>query len=339
MLAISLGLLGFGIVAACSVPEREIDSGQQGACIEGCASQDASTDTAQESATLTPDAMGEAAGRNSQCGKLDECDPDQARAVSSCLGQETKGAGGAGTIISAQPATPQAPSAGGIPIGKIPGGDALEDAGSGDDGASQEEPSGGASPPSAGAPASGQIACHVKQGESGPLAYCVKTGNALDGEVCKVSTDCAPGLACVRDTQKQPDGTVGRCRLYCCAGSSSCAPGLFCKSRKRNEAVSNKDVVPVCIPSDNCELLKPGECAPGEACVVAPGGVTTCDVPGANEVGQACPCAEGLVCIQSLNMCRQLCHLGTTGECGNGKCVGGSAAYPVGFGVCLSDDD
>jgi hypothetical protein len=324
-----VGLLPLAALHACSVPAKSDEGAEPKACKESCVGTDASTDAPQgETSTVGPDATTEGGSRNSQCGSLSDCDPDLPNAVLSCASQNTG--------LKAVDVPTAGEMDGTDPLGKadIPKGNIPP--------ISTGEVEAGVAPPK-GAPPSSQRACHVKQGESGQVAYCTPTGTATDGAACKQSPDCAPGFACVRDTKNLVDTTSGHCRAYCCSIPGVCSPGLLCKSLKRVEGVPGKDdVVPVCLPADGCKLLEPGACKAGEACVITTGGLTTCDVPPSKEKKQTqpgCPCLEGYVCLQSINTCRKICHLNAPDECGLGQCVAGSADFPASFGVCSQDDE
>jgi hypothetical protein len=96
--------------------------------------------------------------------------------------------------------------------------------------------------------------------------------------------------------------------------------------------------VPVCVPTTNCQLLDDGSCPDGQTCsIVRASGTTSCVDPGQGQLGQACPCAAGLVCAKLTNLCKKLCHIGQDEvDCPNGgTCQGGSMGYPDGIGICV----
>jgi hypothetical protein len=187
-------------------------------------------------------------------------------------------------------------------------------------------------------------ACHVVQAGTTPVARCVFSGQAGEGEACRGfladSTDCAPGLACVRSVDNA-DSNVGQCRPYCCYGGDSCGAGAWCSPRRVFDPSSAAPAafVPVCTPADSCKLLDEGSCPPGQACQLVADQTTSCDVPGKGKEGQACPCAGGLVCSRATNTCRTLCHTELANDCSqsslpNAVCTGGSSVFPPGIGVC-----
>jgi hypothetical protein len=183
--------------------------------------------------------------------------------------------------------------------------------------------------------------CRVQRKGAGVASACEAAGNGELNAPCFSSSDCQPGLGCVGD---------GSCRPFCCQDEDSCPRGTYCAERTLREEPATSGsplaplLVPTCMPADNCDLAQAYPCPAGGDCrcpsgtacmVVRPDGTTTCAVPGAGLVGQACPCAWGHVCSRATNTCLKLCNtLATVSDCGSGKCQA-SAELPEGFGVCV----
>jgi hypothetical protein len=141
------------------------------------------------------------------------------------------------------------------------------------------------------------------------------------------------------------DVGAGQCLPYCCEGASACAAGTFCTQRPLRGPGVDADsdlVVPVCAPSQQCDLMQPFPCPAGEECscpsgqactAVGVGGAKACVVPGDGVEDDPCPCAAGYFCSQAQQTCLRLCQFGTE-TCGEGMChaVGG---FPEGWGLCV----
>jgi hypothetical protein len=166
-------------------------------------------------------------------------------------------------------------------------------------------------------------------GGSALTAQCGASGTAGDGDPCMTSADCGPEMGCIA-------GVTPICRAYCCESLESCPAETYCVTAQMNEAPSS--AIPICIPAQNCELLNDATCPAGLTCaIVRATGTTSCVVPGSGTTGEACPCAAGFTCSSADNTCLQLCHAGSTTDCGsNGFCQGGTAPYPDGIGYCVS---
>ena len=207
----------------------------------------------------------------------------------------------------------------------------------------------GADAGAGGVPGEPAYACRVIHSAEQVLSRCARTGRGQVNAPCFDGADCGAGLGCVKD------GTVSRCRPYCCAGDGSCSGfvGSYCAERELKESPSGATAdpvwVPVCVPADNCDLSEPYpcprgrkcQCAAGTACmVVRPEGTTACTEPGMGQLGEACPCAPGFVCSRgtALATCLELCRAGDEGDaglaCPKGRCQS-SAELPAGWGICV----
>jgi hypothetical protein len=179
-----------------------------------------------------------------------------------------------------------------------------------------------------------QLACQVMPTQSGPKAECVSAGIGQAGDACETATDCAAGLACVGNQ------AAGVCRAYCCLSAEGCAKGTYCAERQSKTGSSAEITLPVCVPAEQCELLRSDACPKDLACsIVRADGTTACITPGAAKTGETCPCAAGYVCTQATNTCLKLCHTNASAddsECGDGVCQGGTTGIPDGFGVCVA---
>jgi hypothetical protein len=190
-----------------------------------------------------------------------------------------------------------------------------------------------------------QRSCYVKPSTATPgsnvVAECAPVGQAGPGSACEDSTDCGALLACV------DVGGKGTCRLFSCAIPALCPAGSFYQLESlRVSGVTMPDVqVPVCMPTDHCDLsATPSSCAKGRVCAVVGGdGDTTCVVPGSAKLGDSCDdlhfCGEGLVCSRQKNQCLKICRVaaGAT-ECPGGTCQGGNRSLPDGFGICVGSN-
>lgn len=205
----------------------------------------------------------------------------------------------------------------------------------------------------AGAPVvdSATYGCQVQRVVDSPrnvVPACGVVGPGGAAAPCLTSSDCQAGFGCVGDQN------AGQCQAYCCADADNCTQGKYCAERPMRDALINalpKDstdtsstlLIPVCVPAENCDLSEPYPCTAGAQCackdntaclVVRSDGTTTCAVPGAGKVGDACPCAWGHVCSAATNRCLQLCYTRGAETCGDGICQSASA-LPDGWGVCV----
>jgi hypothetical protein len=328
-----------GLVAGegCTVASKDVGGSEISPCSEGCPGPDASTDGAVEASQVQFDSSSDPNLRNANCGT--GCNPDSSGALSECSSSTLSLSG---RLVDSEPTPPgQGELSSSLPLG-------INDptAAGGSAGASGAAGAGGAT-----SPTTDRVrACHVVQTGTSPVASCIFSGQALEGEACRgflpsdkgsvLLTDCAPGLACVRSVDKA-DSNIGQCRPYCCYGGDSCGAGAWCAPRRVFDSANatTAPFVPVCTPADSCKLLEDGACPQGQTCQLVADQTTSCDVPGKGKEGQSCPCAAGLVCSRATNSCRTLCHTELPGECAqaglpNAVCTGGSGAFPPGLGVC-----
>jgi hypothetical protein len=165
---------------------------------------------------------------------------------------------------------------------------------------------------------------------------CVPAGLGLDGAPCRAGGDCAPGYECV--------GSDPTCRHYCCAGNSACQPDQFCDIQRSAQAAAPMNV-PVCMPVQQCALIKNTGCLPGQTCaVVREDGSKSCVAVGSANAGESCEtehCAAGLVCLGApapgARTCYKLCEMkGVPGACAAPQtCKGGLPLFvDPGVGVC-----
>jgi hypothetical protein len=185
--------------------------------------------------------------------------------------------------------------------------------------------------------------CYVRPSDSLPgtrvVTECAPVGQGAVGSDCQDSSDCGAELACV-DVKGKPT-----CRRFSCALPTSCMKGSFYQLQAlRVSGVTMADVkVPVCLPTDNCDLMADASACPsGQVCaVVGSDGDTTCVVEGTAKLGGPCDdlnfCARGLVCSKSKNQCLKICRTSAAGatECPGGTCQGGNLSVPEGFGICV----
>jgi hypothetical protein len=181
-----------------------------------------------------------------------------------------------------------------------------------------------------------QVFCQIVPIDTHLESRCLPVGQQGETQPCKTSADCAAGLGCVGD----PAGGV--CRKYCCGDPEQmCPKDTYCARELLAGYLPPSLIaeIPACIPATQCQLLDDSTCPAGRTCsIVRADGTTSCTEPGQGTLGQDCPCAAGFVCIHSTSQCKQLCHLGHDDECTLGaKCLGGSASYPEGFGVCVGE--
>lgn len=183
----------------------------------------------------------------------------------------------------------------------------------------------------------GEQACGLANEGKTVVAQCMPVGAFNEGEVCMTQGDCGAGLGCAVD----PNGNA-LCRSYCCGDAELCPKNTFCDAQmmKLGDASPSSAAMPVCIPASNCELLNDVDsCDPGLTCtIVRQDGTTSCVVPGAGKLNEACPCAAGFICSKLLGTCLKLCRIGQDNiDCGpNASCQAGSNAYyPAGIGTCV----
>ena len=193
--------------------------------------------------------------------------------------------------------------------------------------------------------------CQVARAPSKPqmvVSECLVAGQGGVNAPCLTASDCQVGFGCVGDQN------AGLCQQYCCASADNCKQGTYCAERPMRDATTNtltkgsSDTssqlsIPVCVPAENCDLGAPYPCTDGTQCacgsgtaclVVRSDGTTTCAVPGAGKVGEACPCAWGHVCSAATNQCLELCYTRGAASCGVGLCQS-ATELPDGWGVCV----
>lgn len=277
------------------------------------------------------EAAGAAAGTIGQGGTSDEAGAGGSQGGDAA---GMAGAGGAG--------------AGGVDAGGVDAGGASTGGRGGTGGGTSGFPSGATGPGVDGGaggtgPQAPVYACRVVRARNEPITECSPSGRGGPGGPCFDAGDCAAGLTCVSE------GTIGRCRPFCCRGESSCDafPGTYCAERTLLEDPEPRSPlsVPVCVTADACDLAEPPcersgecECPPGTACqVVRPDGTTSCTKPGEGTAGQACPCAYGYVCSRAANVCLKLCQTNAAEDAGATTCprCQASAELPSGWGVCI----
>jgi hypothetical protein len=182
----------------------------------------------------------------------------------------------------------------------------------------------------------------IETGSSEVSSRCALAGTGAENAPCLTASDCQPGLGCVGDEN------AGLCQKYCCQDAEECERGTYCAARPMRDSTINTSgaptlMIPVCAHADNCDLSVPYPCPKGSECackggtactVVRSDGTTTCAVPGAGKLGDACPCAWGYVCSAASNRCLQLCYTRDSNACGTGKCQAASE-LPDGWGVCV----
>jgi hypothetical protein len=343
-----LGLLGASLVQSCggdSFGERAGGSGATGGGPRPDAG-DATVDVA------TPDSGGAGgeAPYNPLCGVVD-CLPDRANACPSSTagspGNAGASTGGSGGSSGSSSAGEHGSGAGGAPggAGEGPGG-APSGGGMGGEGGQGANGNGGGeggTPGTGAASGSGGSgsepivnSCQVRPKNGDPRAQCVPAGPGEADDPCLSGSDCAPGLACVRE------GAAGQCRPYCC-DEGSCTDRTHCFERTLF-GVTPELRVPVCVPSVDCGLAEPYPCLEDTTCtcpaglacmVVGADGTTTCAEPGPGRDGYNCPCDWGFVCSQVTNRCMTLCQTAAPeATCATGMCQI-SPELPPGWGVCV----
>jgi hypothetical protein len=225
------------------------------------------------------------------------------------------------------------------------GGDGGASGAAGDGGASGAGGAAGAAPVTP-----PKYSCQVQRAETAPyeaFSRCALAGSGAESAPCLTSSDCQAGLGCVGDQN------AGLCQKYCCQDADDCEAGTYCAERPMRDKTTNelpkgvtdtrRLLIPVCVHAGNCDLSAPYPCPKGSECACAAGtaclvvradGTTTCAVPGAGKVGEACPCAWGHVCSAASNRCLELCYTRDSGACGDGRCQSASE-LPDGWGVCV----
>jgi hypothetical protein len=187
-----------------------------------------------------------------------------------------------------------------------------------------------------------QRSCYVRPADSVPgtkvVSECAPVGPGAVGSDCQDSSDCGAGMACVDVKGKST------CREFSCALPTSCSKRSYYQlAALRVSGATIADVkVPVCLPTDNCDLMADAKaCQSGLVCaVVGSEGDTTCIVEGTAKLGEPCDdlnfCAQGLVCSKSKNQCLKICRTSAgAAECPGGACQGGNLSVPDGFGICV----
>lgn len=183
------------------------------------------------------------------------------------------------------------------------------------------------------------MACQLLPDEQGKAhASCDVAGGGAEGSSCISSADCAPGLGCVGDAS----GVGATCMNYCCEGDQSCPLDRFCSRRPLKTAIATQEpvMIPVCAPSEQCDLMDPYpcpddncKCPSGTACSpVGRDGARRCVAPGGATDGEACPCAAGYFC-SSANVCLKVCQL-EGDDCGAKVCQA-SGGFPEQWGLCV----
>jgi hypothetical protein len=341
-----LGLLGAAFVQSCS--SSVVGDSPVGNATGGSPRPD-SGDAVVDVATPDDGGAGGESPYNPLCGVVD-CVPDRPDACpSSDAGSPgTSGTGTGGSGGSAGTASDGGSGAGGAPgeAGKGSGG-APNDGGMGGEGgqaasggiAGEAGTSGTGAVSGTGGTGSTTIvnSCQVRPKNGDPRAQCVPAGIGAADAPCLSGSDCAPGLACVRE------GEAGQCRPYCCE-STSCPERTHCFERSLF-GVTPELEVPVCVPSVDCGLAEPFPCPEGTTCscpdglacmVVGTDRTTTCAEPGQGQEGWACPCDWGHVCSQVTNRCVKLCQTADPEmACEETGMCQASAELPPGWGVCV----
>ena len=353
LLAVLSSVLSLGLAWGCSAVDNSSAGPNSSGGVTGVVEAGADGHFVEPDGPVEDDEGG--LGLNALCNKRSTCVPDDrtacgdysaplvpgpdasvggdAGATSSLLG--ASGAGGEGGVSSGGSGSSSGAA----------GADAVSGAG-GDAGA-------GGQAGAAGAPAvdSPKFACQVGRiggGSKSVISSCRVAGRGAANAPCLTAADCQAGYGCVGDQSS------GLCEKYCCLDAHQCGAGTYCAERPmRDEIVnalakedtsSSAPMIPVCVPAENCDLGAPYPCTVGTQCacqagtaclVVRSDGTTTCAVPGAGKVGDACPCAWGHVCSAATNQCLKLCYTRGASTCtGDGKCQS-ATELPDGWGVCV----
>lgn len=161
--------------------------------------------------------------------------------------------------------------------------------------------------------------CHPAVAGADVVPECQPAGPGKPGEPCEWG-GCGAGLFCAE----------GICRQLCCDGDwSVCPEGESCH-RRLSVTVAGEPVptgASVCSPVGDCSPFEKGSCPPGLQChVVDSRGSLACVVGGSGAAGEACPCAEGFVCVEAGRdgECRRLCDA-----------LGGEPKCPLAEGFCV----
>lgn len=299
--------------------------------------------TRSDPTIITPDptnvagAMGE--GLSPLCGGSSlrgrSCLPDD---VGACIDYDpprgSSGAAGAATSelgssgAGGAEGTAGANAGGNLPSGGAGGAAGANDGGTGGDGHNKPVP-----------PAT--YSCQVARKDDQLTRICVRAGAGKATGLCRSATDCAPGLACVKEGNEDNGGV---CRPYCCSKDTICGAQSYCGSRSLFDAArTDAPRVPVCVPAHGCSLDEPFPCPSGDcqckgetAClVVRDDGTTACVTPGNGKDGEACPCAWNQVCSSVTKTCVRICRTDRSQkDCGEQKCQA-SAELPKNYGVCV----
>lgn len=332
----ALGLLGAAVVQSCSASDATDGPSSSG----GTAGTSFPEAGDGETGIVNPPDDGGAGGRspyNPLCGAVD-CLPDRPDACPPTTSADLPSDPSAGGTPGDAHALPGAAggSAGGADDGGAPGdggrGGSTAGAGgqAGVSGTAGRAGSGGTGPTTV------VNACQVRVEDDRPRAKCGPAGTGAVDAPCLSDSNCAPGLACVRE------GDAGQCRAYCC-DEQSCSDRTHCLERPLF-GVRPALTVPVCVPAVDCGLAEPYPCPDGATCS-CPNGLacmvagadrsTTCVEPGDGMEGDQCPCYWGHVCSNVTNRCVKLCQT-TAPElaCTTGICQA-SAELPAGWGVCV----
>lgn len=188
--------------------------------------------------------------------------------------------------------------------------------------------------------------CQIDRDEGEVSVGCWLAGTGGDGDPCTSTRACQAGFACV------DEGETGRCRKFCCGGDDSCSElnladplrnPYYCDERPLRSAnidATRNLAVPVCAQAETCDLSDrrceaPGcKCDQGEICtIVSQDGAAGCVTPGEGALDEPCPCQVDYVCHPVEKVCKRLCDLGRTDECGEGICQA-AANYPAPYGLC-----
>lgn len=179
------------------------------------------------------------------------------------------------------------------------------------------------------------------------MGRCVPGGTKGPGELCESNNDCAPGTQCF---EFNCPSTTRVCLKFC-AGDEACAA-------LSNAAGASTCRDPVLCPDMTSYKTCSFACDPrGSATVGCPAGMScflfadpaggqdspSCGCPAPTRTGTdgvscaaATDCAPGFVCDQMTGgqFCRQLCKMGSAGDCDAGKTCTALANNKV-FGVCI----
>lgn len=334
-----------GVAWGCSAVDNSSRDGSSGS--GGNGNPDAGADVSIVNPDGPASEDGGGLGLNVLCGKAPHCVPDDPTA---CAGysppvQEPSfsGQAGAGAASSEGGAGGEAgaPASSAPVVGAAGEGGAVGAAGEG--GAAGQ--AGSASAP---APTFGCQVARAPGKSKAVISECLVAGQGGVNAPCLTASDCQVGFGCVGDQ------SAGLCQQYCCAGADNCKQGTYCAERPLRDATTNTLIkgspdtssqltIPVCVPAENCDLGAAYPCTEGTQCacgagtaclVVRSDGTTTCAVPGAGKVGDACPCAWGHVCSAATNRCLELCYTRGAASCGKGQCQS-ATELPDGWGVCV----